>query len=40
MAPIPMFDHMFATVSELPICPIVVLASAANRQHRGYYSDD
>ena len=27
MAPIPMFDHMFATVSELPIFPIVVLAS-------------
>ena len=26
MVPIPMFDHMFATVSELPVRPIVVLA--------------
>ena len=26
MVPIPMFDHMFATVSELPIRPVVVLA--------------
>ena len=26
MVPIPMFDHMFATVPELPIPPIVVLA--------------
>ena len=24
MVPIPMFDHMFATISELPICPIVL----------------
>ena len=26
MVPLPMFDHMFATVSQLPIRPIVLLA--------------